>query len=73
MKQYLKGNRIYQTNFARQLGVTQPYLSQIISGRKPVSLKMAVRISKLTHGEVPVKSWPNLQEILSELLAGQPV
>ena len=73
MKQYLKGNRIYQIDFARRLGVTQPYLSQIISGEKPITLKMAARISKLTHGEVPVTSWPSLQEILSEIPIGHPV
>jgi plasmid maintenance system antidote protein VapI len=73
MKQYLKGNRIYQIEFARRLGVTQPYLSQIISGGKPITLKMAARISKLTNGEVPIRSWPSLQEILSEICIGHPL
>lgn len=43
--------------WATRLGVTGGYLSQLLSGQKLPSLRLAVKIERETGGEVPATSW----------------
>ena len=40
LKELRKGKRINQTKFATDLGITQPYLSQIEGGKRIPSLEL---------------------------------
>jgi DNA-binding transcriptional regulator YdaS (Cro superfamily) len=57
LKQHLQFVGEKQGSFAVRLGVSGPFLSQIISGHRRPSLDLAVRIARLTGGAVPVESW----------------
>ena len=46
-----------QAQLAEQLGIRQPTLSNLETGRKKPGLRLAVRIAELTSGAVPVHSW----------------
>ncbi|MCR9236181.1 MAG: helix-turn-helix domain-containing protein [Alphaproteobacteria bacterium] len=46
-----------QLDVSRQLGVSQAYLSQLLSGQRRPSLELAVRIEQMTGGTVPASSW----------------
>lgn len=59
---YLKLHAIKQKDFARKIGVTDGYLSALISGSKTPSLAVAVTIERATGGAVPSASWLNDDE-----------
>lgn len=46
-----------QAQFARQCEITAAYLSEILSGRKEPSLKVAARMSRETGGAVPIQAF----------------
>lgn len=46
-----------RTQFANELGIGRPFLSMLESGKKRPSLELAVRIERLTGGQVPASSW----------------
>jgi transcriptional regulator with XRE-family HTH domain len=52
---YRHRSRMRQNELADLLGLTDSYLSQILSGRRRPGLDIAVRIETLTG--VPVESW----------------
>lgn len=43
---HMKMNSIKQKDFCKKLGISQAYMSQIITGRRPLTLKMIVRLEK---------------------------
>ena len=46
-----------QRTLAAALGISRPYLSLLVAGKKRPSLELAVRIERLSQGNVPVTSW----------------
>ncbi|WP_428516317.1 helix-turn-helix domain-containing protein [Roseovarius sp.] len=43
--------------WATDLGVSPGFLSDLLNGNRVPSLKLAVRIERLTEGAVPCNSW----------------
>jgi transcriptional regulator with XRE-family HTH domain len=52
LRDYLKKHNQTQDEFAKMVGVTRPLITQIISGRKNPSIKVLMKITELTDGEV---------------------
>jgi transcriptional regulator with XRE-family HTH domain len=46
-----------QGSAAKLFGVTQPSLSEYESGKKIPRTKLALRIQRVTDGEVPIGAW----------------
>ena len=46
-----------QSELARALGISQPYASLLLAGKRLPSLELAIRIERATGGLVPVHSW----------------
>jgi len=46
-----------QAAWAKRLCVSRSYLSGLVNGNKSPSLDLAVRIERLSGGEVPATSW----------------
>ena len=49
---YLKINKIRQNTFAKVLGISAPYLSQLCTESKVPTLSMALKIQRETGGKV---------------------
>lgn len=63
LSEYLTSKSLRQADFAESLGVTQGTVSRLVSKMQLPSLALALRIEKVTHGEVPVSVWSEpLQE-----------
>lgn len=59
---YLKITSIKRNAFARLVGISSPYLTQILAGNKRPSLDLAFRIEKATNRLVPASCWVSHQE-----------
>lgn len=46
-----------QAEFARRIGVSKSYMSELLSGGKTPSLSLALKIADATRGSVPVEAW----------------
>lgn len=46
-----------QVELARRFNISQPYMSLLFNGQKVPSLKLAVRIERMTGGYVPASGW----------------
>ena len=57
LKQIIKSSGQTQSLWAKRLQISEPYLSDLLAGRKDPSLKVAVRIERETHGAVLASSW----------------
>lgn len=75
LKKYLIYTRLSQKDFALKLKVSQQCISGIITGRYNASIKLALRIEKLTQGmvdrfdllgEKSLEYWPNMKKALKE-------
>lgn len=55
LRAYLKGRR--EGDFADQIGISKPYLSQIKHGRKLPSYRLMVEIERATGGCVDLYCW----------------
>lgn len=55
LAEYLRRTRLKQYELAGFLGITDAYLSQVLSGKRRPSLPIAVRIERETG--VPVETW----------------
>lgn len=55
LRDFLGVERGAQAMLARQLGITQPYLSQIITGVRQPSSDIAIAIERETGGAVTVE------------------
>lgn len=60
---YLKENKLTQTQFAEQLGVSKGYVSQVMKGEFNYTLKKMIELS-LAIGKVPVLDFKPLDEII---------
>lgn len=50
-----------KAKFAASVGITPPYLSQLLSGKRLPSRDLMVRIQEVTGGEVDLNSWTFMQ------------
>lgn len=55
LQEYLKGRR--KGDFAKEIGVSGPYLSQIIHGVRRPSFDVMCRIEQATNGAVGLYAW----------------
>jgi transcriptional regulator with XRE-family HTH domain len=60
---YLKENKLTQTQFAEQLGVSKGYVSQIMKGEFNYTLKKLIELS-LAVGKTPVLEFKPLAETI---------
>ena len=56
LKQYLRDHELSQVDFAREVGISVSYLSEIAAGIKVPSLAVAVKIHRATGGAVSFHS-----------------
>jgi transcriptional regulator with XRE-family HTH domain len=59
---YLEATHIKRNAFAQSVGISAPYLTQILSRNKRPSLDLAFRIEKATNRLVPASCWVSHQE-----------
>jgi len=52
LREYMFKHRITQRSFAKRLGITHVYLSNITNKKYTPSVKLATRIEEVTKGEV---------------------
>jgi DNA-binding transcriptional regulator YdaS (Cro superfamily) len=57
LKTHLEQTGERQGDFARRIGISQGFLSQLLNKRRSPSLSVAVRIERATGGAVSVASW----------------
>jgi len=57
LKAHIDSSGLTRAAWAKRLGVSEPYLSQLINRRKTPSLEIAGRIERETGGAVPAMSW----------------
>jgi transcriptional regulator with XRE-family HTH domain len=57
LKQYLKDNGLHGNAFAKRVGISASYLSQVINGKLPPSMTLKILIAKETNGAVDVSEW----------------
>jgi DNA-binding transcriptional regulator YdaS (Cro superfamily) len=54
---YIAGRGLFAKEFAAMLRVKPPRVSQLLHGESLPSLEVAIRIEKLTAGEIPCRLW----------------
>ena len=52
LKEYLARKGISQRDFAKRLGITQPYLSQVLRHTKRFSAELALKVVEITQKDV---------------------
>ena len=57
LSEYIASKGMTRSEFAKTVGISAPYLSEILSGAKRPSLNLAFRIEGITGGEVPASGW----------------
>ena len=57
LKAHLTARKIKQGDFARAAGISQSFLSELLSGKRVPSMATAGRIAAATKGRVPVSAW----------------
>lgn len=59
LSQYIADRGMTRSAFARMIGISGPYLSEILGDKKPKrpSLDLAFKIEAVTNGAVPASSW----------------
>ncbi|OOY20862.1 hypothetical protein BMI86_10165 [Thioclava sp. DLFJ5-1] len=57
LKNYLRDSGTTQSKMARVLGISRPYMSQLVGGTRRPGREVAIAIETATNGAVPVKSW----------------
>jgi transcriptional regulator with XRE-family HTH domain len=55
LREWLTRSRLRQCDLADQLDITEPYLSQVLSGYRRPKLELLITIERLTG--VPIESW----------------
>jgi DNA-binding XRE family transcriptional regulator len=59
LRKYLADTGVGQSDFAKQVKASQATVSKLINGRAVPSLSLAVRIERVTLGEISAASWVN--------------
>lgn len=54
---YMKEQGLKQKQLAYILGISNSMTSQLLSGKRNPSLKLAWKIQKFTYGKVPPEMW----------------
>lgn len=62
LQDWIDGNTT-QARFAAAAELSEPYLSEILNGKKTPSLKMAAKLSRATGGAVPIAAFIELAPI----------
>lgn len=62
LRSHLDGTGEKQGDFAKCIGISPAYLSQILAGSRTPSLEIAIAIEDATRGAVPARSWVKKQE-----------
>jgi DNA-binding transcriptional regulator YdaS (Cro superfamily) len=52
---FLEGRK--RADFARELGISSAYLTQLANRDRTPGLGLALKIERVTNGAVPVSSW----------------
>ena len=52
LKEYLARKGISQREFAKRLGITQPYLSQVLRHTKRFSAELALKVVEITQNDI---------------------
>ncbi len=60
---WIRAKKIKQNEFARILGISEPFLSQLKNGSHTPSLEVAHRIAIETKGKVPMNCWLDAKAI----------
>jgi DNA-binding XRE family transcriptional regulator len=55
LEEYLKKHSLTRKEFGKMIGVSQPYVTSIIGGKRNPSLALMRRIMKTTNGEVTIE------------------
>ncbi|WRH62073.1 MAG: helix-turn-helix transcriptional regulator [Fuscovulum sp.] len=61
LRTFLSQSGTTQAELAKEVGVSRPYMSELVGGTKIPSLENAVAIERATNGAVPASSWINSQ------------
>jgi transcriptional regulator with XRE-family HTH domain len=61
LKVWIEANTT-QAEFARQVGCSAPYLSDLLKGKRGVSLDLAIAMSEKTGGAVPIEAFRKAPE-----------
>lgn len=59
---HIKAAGLSRKDFAKSVGISAPYLTQILTGVKRPSLDLAFRIQDTTAGAVPAACWVSHHE-----------
>ena len=59
LSEYLKETGLTQENFADLVGVTRPFITNILNGKKSPSIQLAGRIEEVTKGKVSLRDLLN--------------
>jgi plasmid maintenance system antidote protein VapI len=59
LQDYIRSENLNPTNWAKKVGIPQPVVSRLLSGKRGVSLKTALLIQKVTGGMVRVDELVN--------------
>jgi len=54
---FISDQKITQSSFAKMVGISDAYLSQILTGVRKPSFRIMLKISEATHDEVGLDSW----------------
>lgn len=65
IENYLSENKLTRTQFAKQLGVSKGYISQVLNGDFNHRLSKLVEIS-LAIGKAPILEFENLEEVVDK-------
>jgi len=68
LSEFLKGK--VQKVFAKNVGVSEAFLTQILREKRFPSLNTALKIEHATNGEVPVESWPPFAALADRSVSG---
>ena len=63
LNEYLLSEGVSQTNFAKRVGISDGYLSQILAGLRRPSFDLMVRIESATGKRVALDAWRASQNI----------
>lgn len=55
LKKFLRARQQKPAHFAKELGISKSYFSEILNGKKGVSLNLAFKIESATNGAVTAK------------------
>ena len=67
LREYLFINRIKKKDFADRVGISTGYTTKISEGQQVPSMTLAIKIETATAGAVPVASWIDSSQNLSEV------